>query len=66
MLGPRRQLLVMIRQNEGGTIGSTAVLNAHASLGKDILTRPMMSPNAKLPYIVVDSRKGRRSLSLTQ
>jgi hypothetical protein len=65
-------------ENEGASRGNDSTDRgrddtAHASLGEDVLTRPLMSPNAELPYSTVDSpisekargkMRARRSLSV--
>lgn len=65
-------------ENEGASHGNDSTDreredSGHASLGEDVLTRPLMSPNAELPYSTVDSpisekargkRRERRSLSV--
>ena len=35
--------------------------NAHTSLGEDVLTQPLMSPNAESPYSTVDSPKSEKA-----
>jgi len=48
-------------ENEGASRDSNSTEremddgSARASLGEDVLTRPLMSPNAELPYATVDS-----------
>ena len=66
-------------ENEGASRGNDSTererddSSAHASLGEEVLTRPLMSPNAELPYSTVDSpisekargkMRARRSLSV--
>ena len=65
-------------ENEGASRGNDSTDrerddSGHASLGEDVLTRPLMSPNAELPYSTVDSpisekargkMRERRSLSV--
>ena len=65
-------------ENEGASHGNDSTDreredSGHASLGEDVLTRPLMSPNAELPYSTVDSpisekargkMRERRSLSV--
>ena len=66
-------------ENEGASRGNDSTererddSSAHASLGEDVLTQPLMSPNAELPYSTVDSpisekargkMRERRSLSV--
>ena len=51
----------MLLENEGASRGSDSTereredSSAQASPGEEVLTRPLMSPNAELPYSTVDS-----------